>query len=866
MPYTRQNKDETIIVMEPTVLFDLSPAHQDKLFRQSGISVEVAAGRGYRTVTKDEDGLNYRENGWGSLVRFMPALEIPIWTPNGRSSVPQLRPDNPRVRDGKVVKYEFPPGESLHLDVHPSLVERVKGLEPLYITEGVLKADSATSRGACCVALMGVYGFRGTNLYGGLTALAEWQDINLANRDVYIVFDSDVVQKIQVRQALLAFSNFLNGKRARVHVVRFVPGDNGAKVGLDDYLVAGGTIEGLSALSTDTDRQPDLIIEDKVVYQTHGGVICEMDQNSDGSRTATRLCNFDARVKKLVVVDDGVMINREVLIGGSTALGTLPDIRIPTTDFASMSWVEDKWAGKAFVESGTSKDKLRVGIWDLTIKEVGVIDEEVHYAHVGWRKIGQHHYYLTASGGLHGDGLDGSIIVEHIPHLRNYSLEDQAHSSSLVEDVRQSIGLLDLGPLATYSALLGATYLAPLGEWVDTNFAVFIEGQTGSLKTESAALMQGHYGKEFNASSLPGAWISTGNSLEHQASQTKDAVFVVDDYKPAGNRYEMQKMQSTAERFIRSIGNRAGRGRLNPDATSKATYIPRGVVICTGEDLPNGESLRARIASVSLKPGDFNLEELTRAQQRRDEGVYARAMSGYIQWIARQTETIQATVDADVEILRTQFHGTDAHLRSRTIFGILLVGLKNILRFAVDIEAYSQAEADSIFNRSVHALLGHLPEQTAQSREQDPVNKFLEALQSGFAGGRCHLMATNTNIFTEGLEAFGWRTRDNGDHYPTGPCVGFVDFDHNEVFLIGSEAYEVAANRGGIDVTQRRLFQTMKERQMLGPRQEQNVVSIVKRTASGRVRVIPLKRDLIQIDEPVSDEQVAANLEEEQNF
>ena len=45
---------------------------------------------------------------------------------------------------------------------------------PLFITEGARKADAAAARGLCCLALLGVWGWRGTNGNGGKTALPDW--------------------------------------------------------------------------------------------------------------------------------------------------------------------------------------------------------------------------------------------------------------------------------------------------------------------------------------------------------------------------------------------------------------------------------------------------------------------------------------------------------------------------------------------------------------------------------------------------------------------------------------------------------------------------------------------------------------------
>ena len=41
---------------------------------------------------------------------------------------------------------------------------------PLYITEGIRKGDAAISQGLCCIALLGVTNWRGTNASGGKTA------------------------------------------------------------------------------------------------------------------------------------------------------------------------------------------------------------------------------------------------------------------------------------------------------------------------------------------------------------------------------------------------------------------------------------------------------------------------------------------------------------------------------------------------------------------------------------------------------------------------------------------------------------------------------------------------------------------------
>src|SRR5690606_12888038 len=73
---------------------------------------------------------------------------------------------------------------------------------PLWVTEGARKADAAVSAGLACIALLGVWGWRGKNAHGGKTALPCWDSIALNGRDIFVAFDSDVMVKESVQRAL----------------------------------------------------------------------------------------------------------------------------------------------------------------------------------------------------------------------------------------------------------------------------------------------------------------------------------------------------------------------------------------------------------------------------------------------------------------------------------------------------------------------------------------------------------------------------------------------------------------------------------------------------------------------------------------
>jgi Domain of unknown function (DUF3854) len=61
----------------------------------------------------------------------------------------------------------------------------------------------------------------------------------MRNREVTIAFDSDVMTKPNVRQALSRLKAFLEKRGAKVKVIYLPEGKDGTKVGLDDFLAAG---------------------------------------------------------------------------------------------------------------------------------------------------------------------------------------------------------------------------------------------------------------------------------------------------------------------------------------------------------------------------------------------------------------------------------------------------------------------------------------------------------------------------------------------------------------------------------------------------------------------------------------------------
>ncbi|MDP2729557.1 MAG: DUF3854 domain-containing protein [Dehalococcoidales bacterium] len=243
---------------------ELLTAHFRQLNEDSGISVDVIKERGYRSLLGKSE---LEKLGFARTQCRTPGLLIPLWGVDGIGTVGyQFRPDSPRLNNkGKPIKYENPRGTPVRLDA-PRACRELLGNPgvPIWFVEGVKKADSLASRGECSVTLTGVWNFKGRNSLGGTTVLADFDYIALKDRECYVCFDSDYRDNPSVSKAAARLAEHLRRKGARVRVVYLPAGEQGEKVGVDDFLVQRHSIDELKALATPFKNKEEEDHEDEV--------------------------------------------------------------------------------------------------------------------------------------------------------------------------------------------------------------------------------------------------------------------------------------------------------------------------------------------------------------------------------------------------------------------------------------------------------------------------------------------------------------------------------------------------------------------------------------------------------------------------
>jgi hypothetical protein len=835
----------------------LTEHHLAKL-RASAVAPAVALERGYRSVTVRTE---LRRLGFTDAQARIPALLLPVWSVAGEIGNYQLRPDAPRINQrGKPVKYELPAHSQMLLDAHP----RIQPLlgdpgTPLWITEGIPKADAAISVGLCCVALLGVWNWRGTNGMGGSAALGDWEAIALKGRQVHVAFDSDVMTKKEVFAALERLGALLSSRGAHVHYVYLPSASGGRKMGLDDFLAEGHSVDDLLNLSESVLRRPprEGIDTDAGPYVAtpHGIVYRKPTQNGDVDQP---LSNFTARITEELIADDGVSERRDLRIEGTLAGGSpLPAITVPLARFPAMDWPVREWGTCTIVVAGMgTKDRLREAIQRLSPD----VSRRRVYEHPGWREIAENEWvFLHAGGAIGADGPVAGLDVSLHGSATRILLPEPPTGSELQEAILASLDLLELAPDPIMAPLLAGVYRAVLCQILPADCSLFLVGPSGVYKSELAALAMQHVGAGFDRLHLPAQWSATANYLERSAFDFKDVPLVIDDFAPTGSQIDIARLHATADRVLRGVGNRGGRGRMSADGTLRPDYPPRGLVIGTGEDAPKGHSVRARTLILEVAPGDVDRDRLTVSQADGREGRLVAGLAGYIQWLTARMPQLHEVLPAQVETLRAQARHHGSHARTPDAVAQMALGWSLFLCFAAETGALGSDDIEAVFARVWTALGTTAAHQAQHQVSEEPARHFIDLLGSAIAGGYAHV-ASEGGTAPMSPEPWGWRLKfiGSGDHerpewQPQGARAGWIDGD--DLYLdLGAALTAVQrvgqATGSPITVTSKTLAKRLAERGYLRSTDKAQGEVQVRRTLQGqRRRVLHLAASAILLDE-----------------
>jgi len=341
-----------------------------------------------------------------------------------------------------------------------------------------------------------------------------------------------------------------------------------------------------------------------------------------------------------------------------------------------------------------------------------------------------------------------------------------------------------------------------------------------------------------DASHLPGNFSSTANALEVLAHAAKDTLLVVDDFVPNGGTGD-RILQTVAERLFRSAGNHQGRSRMSGSGRLSTPQPSRALLLATGEEVPRGQSVRARLLIVEVRPGDVDRSTLSECQSAAQEGCLAASMGGFVSWIASRYEYIQQRLRTRVTEIRNQAHEYAVHTRLPSAIADLRAGWEIFLDFAVEAGAISRPEQVELKDRCERAMDEFAAVQIRYQQASDPALRFISLLQAALMSGRAH-MADRLGKTPQSPASWGWRRRPSGRGWAAqGTRIGWVA--ETDAFLEPTISYQVAQDLAGSEpilVGEQTLRHRLREGGLLASIDVGRQMLMVRRTLEGSPRQV----------------------------
>jgi hypothetical protein len=278
------------------------------------------------------------------------------------------------------------------------------------------------------------------------------------------------------------------------------------------------------------------------------------------------------------------------------------------------------------------------------------------------------------------------------------------------------------------------------------------------------------------------------------------------------------------------------------------TTPPRALILSTGEDIPRGQSVRARLLILELEKGSIQASDLAECQRDAQRGRYAEAMGAFVQFLASRYEDLRAVFDKNVSQYRTETLAHAAHARTPDIVANLQAAFEMYLQFAEECGALRSDERIKLVDGCRYALLDAARAQSKHQAVSEPTGHFLAQVRAALACGKAHL-ASRDNRVPELWEACGWRRTDADSYLPLGDRIGWIDDD--AIYLEPTASYRIAQLMAhdageGLSVTPQTLRKRLKEKGLLVSVDHKRETLTVRRSLGGSSKeVLHLSRSIV---------------------
>jgi hypothetical protein len=257
------------------------------------------------------------------------------------------------------------------------------------------------------------------------------------------------------------------------------------------------------------------------------------------------------------------------------------------------------------------------------------------------------------------------------------------------------------------------------------------------------------------------------------------------------------------------------------------------------------------VLEVAQDSVDFQL--LSNMQKLATDGVFARVMASYIQWLSSKLDSID--YDKKFEILRRNALRINSHSRTPDIVASLQIGLETFLQFAHEKGAVLKDEHVKLKERVSKGIEKTAGKQKYYLSEQDETSRFLRLVNAAISSGSAHLVNAKGGQPDE-CHLYGWDC-NNSVFIPKGTKIGWIDGD--ELMLHPEATFKVAQEFGRsqgdpLKVTKNTLLKRLREKGITSKFEKGK--NVTRRSVEGKREYVLLfsnSREIIEIDCSSSD-------------
>ncbi len=551
----------------------------------------------------------------------------------------------------------------------------------------------------------------------------------------------------------------------------------------------------------------------------------------------SRFGNFTARIVRDVSTVTGslsqhrVMFELEVQVeGGSPQRGT-----ITARDF------QDNGKLRSTLQE-IGRSDLRIESSDMAslrtlIQTSNRAQKDTIYEHTGWITIDGHDHFLMP--GVSIGASRPRVELPDEPGLQRFRFETLSE-----EDYRDALRLL-AGPLfeampeqIAYPALAHA-FLPAIhrGLGTDQKYLLHLCGETATFKTTYASLLMALWGPGFADGAPPATWGSTVNAIEGLGFVVKDALMLVDDFKPA------MVESAGITRLVQNYADGTGRARLTAGAELNGSQPVRAHLLSTGEDLPRGESsVIARTLILHVGRGEAKLDKIGLVQEAAP--LLAGLMPPFIKGLLEKSDAMDAVARSYRE--RRSALGPRVGLRGGANPGRIA---QNLAMNAAAFEALvgwlqSEGAIDAgeatrrldVYDSVIDPLIDGMTQTVRQERES---TIFVETLSELVSNRRFAILSGRDAEAEPGQEVLGW-------------------VEHGTVYLLPEASFSAVDEIRPLRVSPRALHRQLETDDMLAER-DGDQLTVRKRFKGVQGRYLAVKADCLGLGSRTSGVHIVGN-------